>query len=512
MEPTLSVLLIDGDSSRLLFMQDFLNDLGYATLTASDAVEGLALFREKSPTVVVCEHRLPALDGVSLCRRFRELSPGTFIQLTSGSVSREVAGQCLEAGASDFIPKPFHPLQIHLNLQRALSLRKMESHAERLRHLLEHRNYLGDLIGGSPPMRSLYQLIDEVATGDIPALVVGGSGTEKLSTARTIHKRSPRASGNLVELRLEDESPEKVREHFGISNDGKGGAAGSTVFEQADGGTLLISEIGRLDETCQQRLFEVLQERHVQPFGTSRPRRLNFRLISTSGDDLFHMTEEGQFRRDLYYRVNIVQIMVPALRERLEDIPILAHHFLKRANKRLGTRVEDFSLEALLTLVNYRWPNNVDELEEVIFKACSSSERGIITHQHLPMELYQAAAELSESDSLANISFKQAKSRFEVQYFTDLLRRTLGNMTQAADLSKVGRPYLYKKLQEHKLRPSDFRAPVSKRRSTATAELRMLKDDVRSTSVELRMLRDDFSPAPASPAKPVKRGKTVGGR
>jgi DNA-binding NtrC family response regulator len=475
MEAIQTVLIVDSDAAWAARAREFLTGLGYAAVAAGDAAEGLALFRERRPEAAICEHSPPIIDGLALCRRLLEMSPGAAALISSTDASTLLADLAADAGAVDFLAKPVHPLQIHLSLQQAWRRRRLEESNDRLRRLLERRNYLEDLIGGSPPMRSLYELIDDVAAGDIPALIVGGPGSEKLAAARSLHKRSPRARQNLVEIRADAESAETIQELLGAGPDGPSDMSAG-LLERADGGSLLVAEIDRLNEAAQVRLLDILEERQVLRPGAARPRRVDFRLLATSGQDLFQLTEEGRFRRDLYYRVNVAQIMIPSLRERLEDIPVLAHHFLRLANKRLGTRVEDFSLEALLTLVNYRWPGNVEELEKVVFDACRSSGRGVVTHQHLPIELYQAAAELMESDSAANVSFKQAKNRFEVRYFTDLLRKTGGNMTQAADLSRVGRPYLYKKLQEHKLKPTEFRSPESRRRRAASAELRLLKE------------------------------------
>jgi len=461
-EPTRSrLLLIESDGVFANFLQDYLSEIGYAIIPSGDPTEAISLARQHKPDIILCDHRPPSLDGLQLIRRLHDAAPNTIIIATSSLVTADIARMTLEAGAVAFLAKPFHALQVDMILKQYRQERNLFEELQELRDLHDHRHFLGELIGGSPPMRSLYQLLDAVAVGDIPALVVGEPGTEKTAVARTMHMISPRSRGPLVELNLETEHPGVVAEKlFGSTSVYR---SEPSAFDQAEGGSLLIAEVGRLSLDAQRRLLDILQERALTRAGAARPRRLDVRLLVTSTDDLVRLVEEDRFLRDLYYRINVAQVMVPSLHERLEDIPMLAMKFLKRANKQLNMRVEGLSLETLMTLITYRWPNNVAELQDVIVKGCRACERGVMTAQHLPIDVYRAASELSEGESVANVSFKQAKGRFELQYFTDLLRKTRGNMTQAAELSKVGRPYLYKKLREHNLRPAEFRQgrPVS---------------------------------------------------
>jgi len=429
------------DTASEDLLAEALTQDGYTTI----AIESV----DRSPNVeaafVVIDHqRLGDRFASIVAQLWRTMDLiGIVAVLPAHAIDAEA--QALVDGASELLVRPFHPAQLSLLLERMVRHDQLLRSEARLRELLERRQYLDQLVGGSAPMRSLYQLIEEVAPGDIPILILGEEGTEKVATAQTLHARGGKGDRPLVEIDLQL-AAERDR------------ALAPETFARVGNGSLVLYEIGFLSLEQQQTLLDILNDRRV-PVRVGGPNALlRSRFIATSTEDLFARVQAGTFLKQLFYRISSVQMMLPALRERQDDIPLLIGYRLRRANKRRGTRVTGFSNDALLALMTYPWPGNLRELDEVVDEVVQLCQKGEAARQHLPVTIFEAGLASSAGEQLAAISFRDARDRFERQYLTELLRLSRGNMTLAAERSGVGRPYLYKKLQEYSLRPSDFRA------------------------------------------------------
>lgn len=370
-----------------------------------------------------------------------------------------------QAGVHQVISREISPKQIAQYLVAQSEILNLEKQNYHLRQMLDNRVVYGNLIGGSPPMRALYRLLDQIARTDAPVLVSGEEGTERIDIARAIHQKSDRAIHPAVVI----DCSEGLTDHagsflFGPQGNGQhsNGPSKGSAFARAGKGTLVLHRIELLSQDSQRRLLDFLHHPFFQNETPGSPLPLA-RIIATAGSNLLGRVEAGEFLRELFYRLNILQVRVPPLRERREDIPMLAQHFLRSADRKTGGRPGaasfSFSSRAILQLFQYDWPGNLAELSKVIGAVAASAQGPQIEMEDLPESLRQlgdAPAELSPSSPM-NISLKEAKRIFESEYFKGLLKRTQGNMTMASRFSRVGRPYLYKKIREYGLQPEEYR-------------------------------------------------------
>ena len=337
----------------------------------------------------------------------------------------------------------------------------------RLRQMLDTRTAYETLMGGSPPMQSLYRLLDQVARTDAPVLVNGEKGTERIEVARSVHRKSKRAPYPLVIVDCMEGQDDDCGEFlFGPMGQGEyasGPHPQQSAFARARNGTVVLHRVDYLRAQAQRRLLDFLRQPFFQDETAHCPQPLS-RLITTTYPDLQQGVEEGRFLRELYYRVNILQSRVPPLRERREDIPLLAQHFLRtciRANGDGNGNGAGLSVSsrAWLHLFQYDWPGNLKELAQLMQSLRESVTGAQIELEDLPEKLRQAGTPPPElrAEERCDVPLKEAKHRFEAEYFKDLLLRTHGNMTLASRFSRVGRPYLYKKIREYGLQPDQFR-------------------------------------------------------
>ena len=455
-----SILIADDEPSVRHVLTLVLSDLGYEVRAVADGEEALRELAARAYDVLLCDVRMPRRDGLSVLRQALSEHPGLTVVVMSAYGSQEQALEAVGAGAYDHVRKPFKPEEI------VFVLRKAE---ERERLLRENRRLQGTrpppadgLLGDSEPMRGMMRQVERLAPVSTTVLISGESGTGKELVARALHARSTRAAMPFVAVNcgaipaglLESELFGHVRGAFTDARTARRG-----LFGEADGGTLFLDEVGELPPPAQVKLLRVLQEGELRPVGETRAERVDVRLIAATLRDLGRLVERGEFREDLYYRLNVVNVRVPPLRERPSDIPLLARSFLTRFNRELnrepGVRGFAPGTEALLTA--YPWPGNVRELENAMERAVLLAEGEWISPQNLPERLAfappRAIAPPASSPGLpaaaTDLSLKRAIRELEESYIRAALRRTRGNRTRAAEVLEISHRALLYKLKEY---------------------------------------------------------------
>ncbi len=377
-----TILLVDDDERLCRAAGKVLSAEGYRVVSAGSGREALAALREHAAALAICDLRLPDLDGIALLQQARRLRPDIEVVMISGHGSVEKAVEAMRLGAYDFVEKPIDSAALVKVVGKALERQRLSRDTLRLRRELEQGRGLDALIGDSPAMQAVRALIRQVAPTDVNVLIQGESGTGKELVADALHRLSARGDGPLVKISCAA-IPETLLESdlFGHERGAFTGAAAIKPgrFELADGGTLLLDEIAEMSPALQAKLLRVLQDGRFQRLGGTRELHTDVRLLAATHADIPRAMAEGKFRTDLYYRINTLQIALPALRDRREDIPLLAGHFLRRSAAAMGKPVHAVSPRALGQLTAHRWPGNVRELEHVIQRAVALATGDTVT-------------------------------------------------------------------------------------------------------------------------------------
>jgi DNA-binding NtrC family response regulator len=484
------VLAIDDDPSMLELMKFQLEAQGYETTLAQTGGEGLKLAEAHRFDVALADLQLPDLDGIEVIRRLKEISPASEIIMVSGYGSVSKAVEAAKAGAFYFVEKPVEFEELMILIEMALERRDQAEEIKQLRGRLTNRAAYYNIIGSSKAMQDIYEIIDSVAGSDANILIIGESGTGKELIANAIHYKSLRARKPFVKINCSALPKELIEsELFGHT---KGAFTGATIdkigiISQADGGSLLLDEIGEMPVELQPKLLRVLQERVYYRLGSEKAQEANFRLICSTNRDPLEAISEGHLREDLYYRINTIEIHVPPLRERAEDIQHLVDHFLEmfaEKYQRAGCRI---SQESYHRLFEYAWPGNVRELQHVVERAVLLCKSDIIEIESLPLRQPGAKAIVATTaegihpmsgEATIRNSFNHAELSFEeigriivdkvpdprsggpnVEVFTEVeraivsaaLKRTKGNKQAAANLLGLYRPRLYSMIKKHNL-------------------------------------------------------------
>jgi DNA-binding NtrC family response regulator len=439
-------------------LRTVLSRAGHSTVEAADGKAAIATLAKEPIDVVVTDLAMPHADGFEVLRRSRELQPRTPVIMLTASGSIRDCVEAMRAGAFNFLSKPFHPRDLQEVIERALRARTSAASNAPLPPDADEGHPQVALVGDSPSLREVIDLVERVARTNATVLVTGESGTGKEVVARLLHGSSGRTAGPFVAINC-GAIPETLIESelFGHA---KGAFTGATEaragkFVQAHGGTLFLDEIGELALSMQVKLLRVLQEREVTPVGESRPRAIDVRIVAATNVDLEAMVRDGRFRRDLYYRLEVLPIHLPALRERIDDIPLLARHFLDAANRRLGARV-DVAEDAMALIKLYPWPGNVREMENLIERLVILNRSGTITAADLPARVRgdhsttavaTAAAELARG----SIDLTATLAAIEASLIEQALRQSKGNRTRAAESLGLSRTTLLDKLKRRTL-------------------------------------------------------------
>ncbi len=441
------VLLID-DESRVRQSLKAVLEPSYDILQAADAEEGLDVFRKEGPDLVLLDVILPGTDGLAVLQTLRSENRMTPVIMLTGTKSVKTAVDAMKLGAADYLSKPFDVEELRIVVDRALNSQELEREVKQLRAQVLQRYAFHNLIGKSPAMQEIYAKIEQVADSRTTVLITGESGTGKELVAKALHYNSSRRERPFVALNCAA-LPETLIESELFGHE-KGSFTDATArrvgqFELANSGTLFLDEIGDLSPMTQAKLLRVLQEREFTRIGGVQPIKVDVRIVAATNKNLDELVRKGQFREDLYYRINVIALYLPPLRERGEDIPLLAKHFLsKRLEEEKRPHIE-FSREALELLTRYPWPGNVREMENVIEQAFLWSQNASqITQEHLP-SIFKSDSRSSSlrDDTLAGrISLEKAVMEFEREIILDALKRTNYVQTHAANLLGISRRML----------------------------------------------------------------------
>ncbi|HEX9291521.1 MAG TPA: sigma-54 dependent transcriptional regulator [Anaeromyxobacteraceae bacterium] len=450
-----NVLIADDEESMRHLLSVFLRDHGYEVRAVANGEEALKELSARDYDLVLSDVRMPRMDGIALLREVQRLHPELTFIVMSAYGTHDTAIEAMKAGAYDYVSKPFKPDEVLLVLNKAEERERLARENRRLRTELAAEYRFDNLVGASEPMRDVLRQVRKVAPIKTTVLLSGESGTGKELVARALHELSPRAALPFVAVNcgaipgelMESELFGHVKGAFTDAIRNKKGLA-----VEADGGTLFLDEIGELPHGLQVKLLRFLQEEEVRPVGDTRSERVDVRVIAATVRDLAAAVQAGQFREDLYYRLDVVGIRLPPLRERAGDIPALARHFLARYGRlRVGEAIEGISDEALAALQAYRWPGNVRELEHAIERGAVLCEGPLIREEDLPEPVRGGPAAAPPAVVLPEgmLSIKRAARAMEEQLIRTALARTSGNRTRAAELLELSYRALLYKIKEY---------------------------------------------------------------
>src|SRR5687767_6848852 len=448
------LLFVDDEDALRTLMAERLAERGFEVVQAASGEKALELLDQFAFDIVITDLRMPGVDGMRVIESARDRYPGIVAVVISGYGTLKDAVDATKRGASDFIAKPFQFDELHQKVQKALEERRLRSENAYLRSQLEERYQFGGILGRSRPMQALFQLLETVARSSSTILVTGETGTGKEVVARAIHHNSPRRANRFVALNC-SAIPETLLEAelFGHVRGAFTGAVGNRQgrLEQAHRGTLLLDEVGTMSPALQAKLLRVLQEREFERVGDSHTVKIDVRVIAATHSDLAKMVADGTFREDLFYRLNVLPVQLPPLRDRRDDIPLLVQHFLQRLAADNGRGAMTVSQDAMRRLMAYRWPGNVRQLENVVERAMAFSQgRSHIDVQDLPPEIQNQTGIVEGADTWLpedGIDFESYIERIELSLIQRSLERTRGNKRQAARLLNLKRTTLIEKLK-----------------------------------------------------------------
>jgi two-component system response regulator HydG len=447
------ILVVDDDASMTELLSERLRRRQFEVTTAQSAAEARVAFDTAQPDVVVTDLNMPGQSGIQFCEWVVTNRADTPVILITAFGSLDTAVAAIRAGAYDFITKPFEIDVLAIALERAIKHRELRHEVKRLRSLLDTAQGMRELLGDSPVMRELKELLGRVADSQASVLVTGESGTGKEVVARLLHQKGPRADHPFVALNcaampehlIESELFGHVRGAFTDARTDKVG-----LLVQADQGTLFLDEIGDMPLSLQPKLLRVLEERKVRPVGGGKEVSFDVRLISATHRDLEDAIVQNQFREDLYFRLNVIQVALPPLRARANDVLLLAQHFVNSFAEQTRKAVKGLSPEAAERLSSYAWPGNVRELRNAIERAVALTQHENITVDDLPERIraYKVSHVLVASqdpEELVNLA------EVEKRYIARVLGAVGGNKSTAARILGIDRTTLYKKLQQYKI-------------------------------------------------------------
>ncbi len=436
------VLVVDDDPAIRTSLAEALSDDGITVTVAESGERALVLFEHAAPDVVLTDVRMPDIDGLALLTMLRERAPSVDIILMTAFDDMPTVVSAMRGGAVEFLVKPLNLRQLRRVVDRVFDDRRSRRNAEPVDHITD--DHLGELVGRDPHMIDVYKLVGQAAITRATVLVRGESGTGKELVARAIHTNSPAAAEPFVPVNcaalpntlLESELFGHVRGAFTGAHETRRGR-----FALAGKGTIFLDEIGDTSLDFQSKLLRVIQDREFQPVGAERPERTAARVIAATHQDLEQMLVDHRFREDLYYRMRVVEIVIPPLRDRRDDIPLLARRMVQRASRSLGTGDVVLSDEALDRLIAHSWPGNVRELENCVMRAVVIASGNVIRPEHLSI----ASPRLAQQAALTSLE------QMEREYVLRVLKATEGQKGRAAEILGVSRPRLNRLLEKYRL-------------------------------------------------------------
>lgn len=450
------LLIIDDEENMCHMLEAMLSRHGYAIRTAQNGKEASSLVAMERYDFILCDVRMPIMDGLEFLQHNPENLKNTTVIMMSAYGSIDLALEAMKTGAYDFISKPFKTDEVLLSLKKAEEREQLKQENLSLKRELGKRgDVFSIIVGKSKPLQSVLDLAEKVAQYNTTVLVTGESGTGKELVARGIHSASARSDkpfyaincGSIPASLLESELFGYAKGAFtGAEKDKKG------LFEVANGSTLFLDEIGELPLDMQVKLLRVLQESQIRPLGASTEKSIDVRIIAATAKDLQDEVQSGAFREDLFYRLNVLAIRIPPLRERMEDIPDLCDHFINKYNDNLAENVRKVAKDAMDLLLKYHWPGNIRELENVIQRGMVLTDDSVIQADHFPRSVSSTRREVQdETLQYSGYSIKSAQKKLEAYLIKKALEETGGNKSKAAVLLEISYPSLLNKIKEYAL-------------------------------------------------------------
>ena len=454
------LLVADDEEPQRDMLSRILTRAGFDVETAADGREALSRIDRGGFDLLLTDQRMPHFDGLALLEEAQRRAPRMPVVLMTAYGSVSTAVEAMKRGAADYLTKPFEKDELLLVIDKVIRHRRLEDEVVSLHGVLKDRASLRNIVGASAPMQAVFSLVERVAFADVPVLITGESGTGKELVARAIHELGRRAAGPFVALNC-GAVPETLleSEFFGHERGAFTGAVRSHAgrFEQADGGTLFLDEIGTMRFDLQAKLLRAIQEREVQRLGSTQPRRVDVRILAATGEDLEEAIRRKAFREDLYYRLHVVPIHLPPLRERRDDVPLLAEHFLRAAATKFAREAPRLSAAALARLQDHPWPGNVRELENCMERMLILSRGGELTLDDLPAGLRDGAGPGGDGSGGFELPAQGVKlSDLERDLICQALRRSRGQLRPAARLLGISYKTLQYRIRKHGLEPSHF--------------------------------------------------------
>jgi DNA-binding NtrC family response regulator len=449
MNTTPLILVAEDEDLMRAIVARLLEDAGYRVAAVASAEEALAAFASEDVAVTLTDIRMSGMDGLALLDRIKDVDSEALVVVMTAYSSVDSAVAALRKGAYDYVTKPFVNEDLLQAVKNALRQRELFRENRALRRELERRYSFSEIIGTSDALQSVFRLVEKVAATNTNVLIQGESGTGKELVARAVHHNSPRADRPFVAVNC-GALPESLLESelFGHTKGAFTGAAASRpgLFRAAEGGTVFLDEVGEVSQATQVRLLRAVEEHEVTPLGSNTPARFDARIICATNRDLEREVSEGRFREDLFYRLNVIEIHLPPLRERREDIPLLVRHFVTRTAREQGREEKPVDARAMSALINYAWPGNVRELQNAVERAFTLSESRIDL-EHLPPRVREAAGEadaMRDPDGL-----RPTLAEVERRYIFETLASVNQDKARAANILGIDLSTLYRKLKRY---------------------------------------------------------------
>ena len=444
-----SILIVEDNYDTQLLISSILRENGYQTFLVSDGKEVISRFKSYKPDIVLLDIQLPGKDGISILKKIKEIDQNTLVIMISGTRGIKNIVETIKLGAYDYVRKPFDQDELLISIKRALKTRELNQQITDLKKKLYFKKN-NIVIGNSPQIKRILNQIDLIAPTNMSVIIQGKSGTGKEVFAHLIHKKSMQGKRPFVALdcgAIPDTLVES--ELFGYEKGAFTGALSSKAgkFEEANGGTLLLDEITNMPIQGQAKLLRVLEEKQTTRIGGIKPRDIDIRVIATSNKDFLLEIKQGNFREDLYHRLNEFQIFLPSLSERKDDIPLFAQEFLLNANSKYNKNISGFSSEAMQLLLDYHWSGNVRELKNVINRAVITTDNNVIQPEQLSIHLQNDLPNNLIQPQISNFnSLKTMLQEYESNIIQSAINMTNGNKTKAAKLLDVNIRTLHRKM------------------------------------------------------------------
>lgn len=455
------IVVIDDEEKMRRVLEMSLSEQGYEVYLAESGEKGIEILKEKDVALVITDMRMPGIDGIKVLEKAKELDHDLPVILMTAYGTIETAVKAMKQGAYDYILKPFELEEMNVLVEKALKHTRLVRENRSLKEELQGRYEFQNIVGRSRSMQDVFNLISQVAPTNSTVLIYGETGTGKELVARAIHYQSPRREETFVPVNCAA-IPETLLESelFGHLKGAFTGAHANKIgrFEMAHRGTIFLDEVGDMLMALQAKILRVLQEKSFERVGGVETIKVDVRVIAATNTDLKAGMDKGSFREDLYYRLNVFTIYLPPLRERKEDIPLLAYYFLNRYNKAFGKDIKEISPEFTEFLLGYNWPGNVRELENIMERAIVLTKGSALTPDVLQFYVKGGGAQPGKWEEM-NYHLAKGKilDNFEKDYLEHLLKISHGNISEASRIAQIERTTLYQKLKDHNIDPSQFK-------------------------------------------------------